>query len=578
MLGTYGQGYDRQVAQSGKFLTIKWFPDAFRNRLVVAIVTLALLVGFPIYLYIGHVYGQQVMRDREQALQSLAESVASTVSVNLGERLREIGLLARMPLQAADVWARPIDAQTLAELQEAHPTYAWIGAADAQGVVRVATGGLLVGQSVSQRPWFSMGQRGPYLGDRHEAKLLQSLLAPPGADPLYFIDVAVPLKAVDGQAPGVLAAHVHWRWAAEVVGTIVPRKSARQQIDVFLVDHRGHISFPDQPQGGDQVPADLRPGPPQLINSWSEGSPYVSVSVAVPEVPGGTPLGWRVVVRQPLHAALAELHALQQVLLLAAAAATLLFLGLAWWGARVISLPLEQLTVQARRIQDGETGVELGARGASAEIRRLSAALKDMAATLIARKNALEENNLHLEHKVAERTAELARSNAALEQLARHDALTGLPNRLASDERLSQEFVRFVRTGRPYSLMVLDVDHFKRVNDTHGHAVGDEVLRQVARVVRASLRASDFIGRTGGEEFLALLPDTSLEAAVAVAHKVRAAAEAHPVAPVGTVTVSVGVSEVQLAHQDADDAVRTADKCLYRAKREGRNRVVSELL
>ena len=159
---------------------MRWFPDTLRTRLALAMAGLALLVGLPVYLYIGHVYGQQVFRDREQALQDLAESVASVVSVNLGERLREIELLARMPLATSDTWARPIDAQTLAELQQAHPTYAWIGAADAEGKVRVATGGLLVGVSVAQRPWFSEGLDGPYLGDRHEAKLLQSLLAPAG--------------------------------------------------------------------------------------------------------------------------------------------------------------------------------------------------------------------------------------------------------------------------------------------------------------------------------------------------------------------------------------------------------------
>lgn len=556
---------------------MRWFPDTLRTRLALAMAGLALLVGLPVYLYIGHVYGQQVFRDREQALQDLAESVASVVSVNLGERLREIELLARMPLATSDTWARPIDAQTLAELQQAHPTYAWIGAADAEGKVRVATGGLLVGVSVAQRPWFSEGLHGPYLGDRHEAKLLQSLLAPAGGAPLYFIDVAVPLTAADGRVNGVLAAHVYWRWAAEVVGSIVPRKAARELIDVFLVDWQGRISYPDQAAGGDRVPASLKAGTPQVLRDWhGDGEPYLSVSVDVPEALAATPLGWRVVVRQPLHAALAELRDLQRVLLLATACATLLCLLLAWWGASLISRPLERLSAQARRIQDGDEGVELIVRGASAEVRRLSVALKGMAETLISRKNALALNNQQLEHKVAERTAELARSNEALQQLARHDALTGLPNRFATDERLAQEFTRYARTGLPYSLMVLDIDHFKRVNDNHGHAVGDQVLRHMAGVLRASLRASDFVGRTGGEEFLVLLPDTRLEAALSVAEKVRVAAEAHPVAPVGSVTLSIGVCEVASDQQTADEAVRLADKCLYRAKQAGRNRVVSD--
>lgn len=554
---------------------MKWVPESFRSRLALAIGAMALGVGLPFYFYVAHVYGQQLVREREQALHDLAESVASVVSLNLEERLREIGLVARMSPGLAGPQTDARGAATLESLQAAYPVYAWIGATDAQGVVRAATGGLLVGRGVAQRPWFGNGLRGPYLGDRHRAELLQALLAPAAKDPLYFIDVAVPLTGPGGEVTGVLAAHLYWRWAADMVASIVPRDSTRQQIDVLLVDRLGHISYPDRAPGADQVPMALALETPQVLDSWSEGIPYLSVALPVPEAWAASPLGWRVVVRQPLDVALADLRALQRLVLGATLLASLVFLLLAWWGARVISRPLEVLTGLALRVEQGEEDLSLDAGAKSTEVRALSAALKGMAGTLIARRQALERSNHELEDKVAERTEALERSNAELARMARHDPLTDLPNRRACDERLVLEFDRMRRTGTPYAVLVMDIDHFKQVNDGHGHAVGDRVLRHVAEVLRRHLRSTDFVGRSGGEEFLALLPQTPPDEALRVAQKLRHAVDTSPAPVVIHVTLSVGVSVAGPEQPDAEMAVRMADDQLYRAKQNGRNRVES---
>ncbi len=557
---------------------MKWFPETFRLRLALAIGAMALGVGLPFYLYLTHIYGQQLVREREQALHELAESVASVVSRDLEERLREIGLVARMAPGLADQRAGEAGASTLNALQAADPVYAWIGAADNQGVVRVATGGLLVGRDVAQRPWFGAGLRGPYLGDRHRAELLQSLLAPHAADPLYFVDVAVPLTSPDGRVTGVLAAHLYWRWAANTVATIVPSKSARHQIDVFLVDRTGHISYPDRGQGADHVPTGLTPGAPQVLDTWSEGGKYLSIALPVPEAWSASPLGWQVVVRQPLDVALGDLLDLQKVVLVVTVLFSLVFLLVAWWGARVISRPLEVLTGLALRVERGEENLSFDTGARSAEVRALSTALKGMAGTLIARRQALERSNHELEDKVAERTAELARSNAALERLARNDMLTGLPNRRACDERLAHEFERMRRSGQTYAVLVLDVDHFKQVNDGHGHAVGDEVLRHVADVLRQQLRSTDFVGRSGGEEFLVLLPQTPPDEGLRVAQKLRHAVDHSTPPVVDHLTLSIGLSQAGPEQLNSDVALRVADQQLYRAKQNGRNRVESSFM
>lgn len=169
----------------------------------------------------------------------------------------------------------------------------------------------------------------------------------------------------------------------------------------------------------------------------------------------------------------------------------------------------------------------------------------------------------------------LAAKEAALLAQARTDALTGLPNRLKLNEVLASELARYQRYKTPFSLALFDIDHFKQINDTYGHQQGDQVLQQVARVVRQLIRAVDTVGRWGGEEFLLVLPETPLAGAVTTVERLRQAVAAADYGPVGRVTASFGVAEVR-AGDDADKLLRRADTALYRAKNRGRNRVEVE--
>ncbi len=201
---------------------------------------------------------------------------------------------------------------------------------------------------------------------------------------------------------------------------------------------------------------------------------------------------------------------------------------------------------------------------------------RELEAEVALQTSKLEDANRTLEHTVEARTAELQAANAELAQLARRDALTGLANRMAVLERQAVEFRRFARTHRPYAVLVVDIDHFKQVNDTFGHEVGDIALQHVATRLSVSVRVTDFVARLGGEEFLVLLPETDAEMAVLVAEKLRSAVADVPAPVVGALTVSIGVSQVQLEDSDEAEAVRRADAALYRAKQSGRNRVVSD--
>lgn len=161
---------------------------------------------------------------------------------------------------------------------------------------------------------------------------------------------------------------------------------------------------------------------------------------------------------------------------------------------------------------------------------------------------------------------------------AAHDGLTGIPNRRAFDARLDAVIRSYHRYGRPFSLILLDVDHFKRINDTHGHEAGDAVLRAVAARVAGSVRDVDFVARYGGEEFAVLLPETGLAGAVGTADRLRRSVAEFPVEWRGIeipVTISLGVAAVPECVANARDVLGAADQALYASKKAGRNRVTA---
>lgn len=187
---------------------------------------------------------------------------------------------------------------------------------------------------------------------------------------------------------------------------------------------------------------------------------------------------------------------------------------------------------------------------------------------------ALADRLRHLRARLEQQRAELARSLERIEMLATRDELTGLLNRRAASERLREAAAAGQRHPPALTLALLDLDHFKRINDTHGHAAGDEVLRRFARAAQDELRAGDLLARWGGEEFLLVLPGGLPGHARAALGRLRArlaASDWSDVAPALVVTFSAGVAECA-GLADIESAIARADAGLYIAKRSGRNR------
>jgi diguanylate cyclase (GGDEF)-like protein len=173
---------------------------------------------------------------------------------------------------------------------------------------------------------------------------------------------------------------------------------------------------------------------------------------------------------------------------------------------------------------------------------------------------------------------ELEKVNKELAELATIDPLTQVANRRAVEQRLAHEFQRARRYKHPFTVILIDIDHFKSVNDEYGHPVGDKVLIEVAAAIRQSTRSTDMVARFGGEEFIVLAPETPAAAGGLVAERIRQSIS-HRTSKksdqgLPTVTASLGVASTELTLATETELVARADQSLYRAKHEGRNRVV----
>ncbi|MBO7511423.1 MAG: diguanylate cyclase [Fibrobacter sp.] len=257
--------------------------------------------------------------------------------------------------------------------------------------------------------------------------------------------------------------------------------------------------------------------------------------------------------------------------------AILIILIVAAWMFYTLGLPLNRMTRHIRQISDGNLDVdEIHVGNRKDELGQLSNAFNSMHDTI---KRQIKELNAHrdiLEQEVKERTKDLEEVNKKLELISKTDELTGLPNRREMNETIANEMGRSARTHKPFCFIFIDIDHFKNINDTYGHACGDIILKSVAQTIRGLLRKYDVFARYGGEEFLTLLPETDLEGARVVAERFRRQIERMTVRYADftiKITITLGVAKFD-DRLGADRSIQMADKALYQGKEGGRNRVI----
>jgi|GEM_PF-5356471 len=242
----------------------------------------------------------------------------------------------------------------------------------------------------------------------------------------------------------------------------------------------------------------------------------------------------------------------------------------------------EEISAVATRITQADIAQDLETLTTHAEIHKYVAAMTQEA------HNLTPEARKYLSVQGEIKAREAEQKEQKLTQLATRDSLTGALNRRAIQDLIEKEISKAKRTPKLFSVLYMDIDHFKIFNDTYGHATGDAVLRHVTNIMQRNVRASDFVGRLGGEEFCVFMPDTDKEGATRVAEKVRNAIQISSKGlldginsqlsvqnPRNEITISTGVSTYPEDGVTADEIINTADARLYKAKSSGRNRVIS---
>jgi diguanylate cyclase (GGDEF)-like protein len=365
-----------------------------------------------------------------------------------------------------------------------------------------------------------------------------------------LMTLGVPISTNDGRFLGALAAQLDLTAIAMALKTFAEERSNT----LYLTTREGSLIFGSAGAGQRLMGDSLSRRALELLRQ--EGRvPTEYVNYAGVEVLGAltpiTRLDWAVVAEIPADVAYAQVARLRTLALLTVSALLLVIGGLAYLLGVTIVLPLDRMARGARQVAEGDLSVALPVVGGG-EVAYVTEVFNEM-------------------------VTRLRHGRDELERLSRTDGLTGLPNRRHLMETLEKEVRRSLRNERPFSLLMVDVDRFKRYNDSFGHLAGDEVLKRLAQVLSAAIRTADYAARYGGEEFTVVLPETPLDGAREVAERIRVMMEKESFGTngAGRVTLSIGIAEFPTDGSTVEAVTAGADSALYAAKEFGRNRVVT---
>jgi len=558
--------------------------DRLSIRTQVTLATAALTIVLILCATLGTAsYGRRIISGMVgNQMTELAISMASRLDRGMYERYREVGTIAGLDV-LRDAWERDPAAlrAVLDRMQTSYPDYAWIGYASKDGAVVAATKGMLEGASVAQRPWFIAGIQAPFVGDVHEALLLAKMLGPrQDEEPFRFVDVAYPVRNGSGEIVGVLGAHLSWDWATELRRSLLTRESLFASAEVSILDEKGKVLLGRNINSVILTPqqlATIRAKPSGSDLTYGEDSDRWLTSYAVGlgyrDYPG---LGWVVVSQLPADVAYQPVQDLVKAILLIGIGLGVVGIALARWLAGRLTAPIYQLAHEADRIGRDDGVHTLPRVGGAREVTLLSQSLRSLLRRVGQAENRLVEAEREAVAHEAE-SRELALDIERLRKLSETDPLTGLLNRRAFLSAAERQLAYARRYDRALAVVVADIDHFKQVNDAHGHAAGDAVIRAVAARLQTAARDTDLVARFGGEEFVVLLMESDITAAVSYAERARGLISAAPVAAESgvqvRVTLSLGCTILSDDDRDVQDAIDRADDALYGAKAAGRNRV-----
>ncbi|WP_379141978.1 diguanylate cyclase domain-containing protein [Paenibacillus sp. sgz500992] len=533
-----------------------FFASAFA---VIIILLTALLI---------YVIGNQATKSVEVSIGGSLAAEAYQMSEKLDHfmwsRSGEVEVLSKL-----NAFQKPLDTQEISgllnQLKSSLPVFTWVGYLDPKGTVLSATDNILLGKDISQRPVFQEGRKGLFTGDVHDAVLLAKLLPNPFGEALQFVDVSVPVYDKVGMLNGVLAAHLSWEWSREVEKSILdPLKERMKDVEIFVVSQKddtillgpsglvgkkmANETLQKAREGGNSWIVDSGSGKDSYLTGYAYGDGYLNY-------PG---LGWSVLVRQPTDVAFATVHQLERFIILSGLAAAVIFAILGWLLAGWIARPLNQIAKTADLLSSG-ANVEIPALSRFKDVAILSTSLRNLVNNLTKTENKL----------------------SYMSDMALHDVLTGLPNRAGLNEFLVHAVNKAKLNRTTLSFLYMDLDGFKKVNDTFGHATGDVLLQQVAVRLRECTRDNEIVARLGGDEFVIILHTSAskpMQESEVVAARIISKVNLPVVIGGDTIQVgcSVGAAVWTPDCLDTAETLRLADEALYISKRSGKNRITFE--
>jgi len=373
-----------------------------------------------------------------------------------------------------------------------------------------------------------------------------------GSDSLYL---AVDISSPGGYPLGILVAKIN----LDVVASILQLGLNGDIRDIYLVRSNGAIWASSSPLDGHRM-VDM----PERFDSPGDYHGYHGQAV-IGMARRLSSLQWVIMAEMDKDKAYADVNRLRRVIA-GIVAILALCIGLCGFvfGYTVVR-PVERLSMEAARVASGNLEVDIPVAGLS-EVSYLTQVFNHMVASL--RKGREEVSVAH---------ESLLESNKKLHRLSITDDLTGLYNRKHILDLLSREITKSRMNAQSFSILLIDIDFFKKINDTYGHQAGDAVLCRLAESMRNAIRGTDHVGRYGGEEFLIILPGSDLQTAAATAERIRQkVSDQSRVVGDATisVTLSMGISHCPGDGEDVASIIRTADKALYQAKANGRNAVI----
>jgi diguanylate cyclase (GGDEF)-like protein len=370
--------------------------------------------------------------------------------------------------------------------------------------------------------------------------------------------VAVPVLRGDGRMVGALAARLNLRGVEDGLRAFAPSTSGQ----MYLVALDGSVIASSTTRSAQVMRTKLNQ---KVLNQLKarEGSIVSYEGFVETDVVGSlkrvSRVRWAILAEIPADAAYWQVLRFRNMTLMIVGGLLLGVSVVAYRMGVLIVRPLERLTRGAAEVANGDLAVDLPA--AKGEVGDLTLVFNHMVERLRMGRQELDAVNEELRNK-----------NEELKLLSTVDALTGLHNRRYLTQRLSEELLRSFREKCCFTVLMADVDDFKKYNDAFGHPAGDEVLRKVANILLGSTRAVDCTARYGGEEFAVLLTDTVGDGALQVAERIRARVAAEEF-PGRKITISIGMAEFPVHGHSAEAVISRADEALYAAKRGGRNRI-----